>query len=86
MSLICQLTSEDIKHHFASPSASYDASTFNAMILDENPFTCHAKKKTKMSQFYWLFSSDIVAVKGLSNMEEEEGKDEQNEETGGRKK
>ena len=52
---------------------SYNTSTFNAICFDENPFACHfasMKKKTKrlefqISQFYWSFSSDIMAAKGL---------------------
>ena len=50
---------------------SYNTSTFNAMRLDENPFTRQCKKEDKkaegfqISHFYWLFLSDIVAVKGL---------------------
>ena len=46
------------------------------MRFDENPFTCHcehasAKKETKrqgfqISHFYWLFLSDVMAVKGLT--------------------
>ena len=46
-------------------------STFSAMCFDENPFTCQCEKEDKSSQrfqilpFDWLFSSDIMAVKGL---------------------
>ena len=46
-------------------------STFNAMCFDENSFTCQCKKEDRNSygfqilHFYWLFSSDIMAVKGL---------------------
>ena len=47
-------------------------SSFDAMHFDENPFTCHCEEEDKkvhvfsVSQFYWLFSSDIVVVKALS--------------------
>ena len=53
-------------------SYGYNTSTFNAMSLDENPFTCQCEKDGKnakgfqISQFYWWCSSDIMAVKGLS--------------------
>ena len=53
---------------FSSPITS----TFNAMHLDESPFTCQCQKEDKkasefqISHFYWSFSSDIIAVKGLS--------------------
>ena len=38
-------------------------STFNAVLIDENPFTCYCEKDAKtaqkfqISQFYWLFSN-----------------------------
>ena len=41
------------------------------MHFDENPFTCQCEKEDKKAEgfqilhFYWLFSSDIVAVTGL---------------------
>ena len=41
------------------------------MCSDENPFTCQCEKEGKKAQgfqvshFYWLFSSDIMAVTGL---------------------
>ena len=41
------------------------------MCFDENPFTCQREKEGKKAQglhvshFYWLFSSDVMAVKGL---------------------
>ena len=51
---------------------SYNASTFSAVRFDENPLTCQCKKKEdkkaqlfQISHFYWLFSSSIMAVKGL---------------------
>ena len=50
---------------------SFNTSTFNAMRFDENPLTCQCKKKERrkslfqISHFYWLFSSSIMAVKGL---------------------
>ena len=53
-------------------SYGYDKSAFNAMSFDENPFTCHCQKEDKnakgfqISQFYCRFSSNIMAVKGLS--------------------
>ena len=44
-------------------------STFSAIRFDENLFTCRRKKEDRkafqISHFYWLFLSDIVAVKGL---------------------
>ena len=46
-------------------------SAFSAKRIDENPFTCYCEKDVKtaqrfqISQFYWLFSNDIMAVKGL---------------------
>ena len=42
------------------------------MRCDQNPFTCQREKEDKkasrvqISRFYWSFSSDIVAVKGLN--------------------
>ena len=42
------------------------------MRLDEKPFTCQCEKKNKkaevfqISHYYWSFSSDIMAVKGLN--------------------
>ena len=42
------------------------------MRCDESPFTCQCKKDDKkaqrfpMSHFYWSFSSNIMAVKGLN--------------------
>ena len=50
---------------------SSGTSTFIAMRFDKNPLTHHCEKEDKMvegfqiSHFYWLFSSDIMAVKGL---------------------
>ena len=52
---------------------SFDASTFNAMSFDENDFTCQCgggkednnSKEFQISQFYWLFSCDVMALKGL---------------------
>ena len=50
---------------------SYNASTLNALNFDKNPFTCQCETEDKkaegfqISHFYWPFSSDIVAVKGL---------------------
>ena len=48
----------------------YITSTFGAMRFDENPFTCQCENKKakgfRILQFYWLFSSDIMAVKGLT--------------------
>ena len=52
-------------------SRSCNTSTFNGMRFNENPFTCQCKKEDKKSEgfqilhFYWSFSSDIMAVKGL---------------------
>ena len=54
---------------------SHKASTFEAMHFDEDPFTCQCKNENKKAQefqishFYWLFSSDIMAVKGLNSGE-----------------
>jgi len=45
---------------------------FQCMCFDEDPFTCQCKKEDRNSKgfhilhFYWSFSSDIMAVKGLS--------------------
>ena len=42
------------------------------MCSDENPFTCQCEKEGKKAQgfqvshFYWLFSSDIMAVTGIN--------------------
>ena len=50
---------------------SYNIFTFKAMCFDENPFTCQCEKENKkgirfqISHFYWSFSSDTMAVKGL---------------------
>ena len=60
---------------------SYGTPTFNGVLFDENPLTCShagAKKKEKRKKkeeknaegfeilyFYWSFSSDIMAAKGL---------------------
>ena len=50
---------------------SYDI-YFQCMCFDADPFTCQCKKEDRNSKgfhilhFYWSFSSDIVAVKGLS--------------------
>ena len=47
-------------------------STFNVRRCDESPFTCQREKEDKkaqrfpMSHFYWSFSNNIVAVKGLN--------------------
>ena len=52
---------------------SYDTSTFTAMRSDEKPFTCQCEKENKKGlrvsdfTFYWSFSSDVMAVKGLIN-------------------
>ena len=52
---------------------SYNTSAFNATRCDES-FHTPVRKKDKnakgfqISQFYWLFSSDIKAVRGLSTM------------------
>ena len=52
---------------------SYNTSTFNAMRLDKTPLTCQCETEDKkaeefqISLFYWSFSHDIVAVKGLNN-------------------
>ena len=41
------------------------------MCFDENPLTCQCEKEDEkaegfqMSHFYWSFSSDIMAIKGL---------------------
>ena len=46
-------------------------STFSAVSFDEDPFTCQCEKDDKKAEgfqilhFYWSFSSDIMAVKGL---------------------
>ena len=46
--------------------------TFSAMRFGESPFTCQCEKGGKnaegfqTSHFYWSFSSDIMAVKGLN--------------------
>jgi len=60
LSLICQLTSEDIKQHFTT-----------AVCFDENPFTSQSEKEeTRLKGFqilhfsYWSFLNDM-AVKGL---------------------
>ena len=48
-----------------------NASTFNGVLFDENPFTCQSEKENKKaygfqtSPFYWSFSSDITAVMGF---------------------
>ena len=50
---------------------SCNTSTFSAVRLDENPFTCQCEKESKMapgfqiSHFYWSFSRDFRAVKQL---------------------
>ena len=50
-------------------------SPFSAMRFDENPLQSQCKKENKkaegfqISHFYWSFSSDIMAVKGLTNTE-----------------
>ena len=47
-------------------------STFIYTRFNENPFTIQCEKKDKkaegfqISPFYWPFSSDIMAVKGLN--------------------
>ena len=47
-------------------------SVLNAMRFDENPFACLCGKEDKktegfqISHFYGSFSSDIMAVKGLT--------------------
>ena len=54
-----------------SISRSFNTSTFNAKRFYENPFTCRCEKenkkglRVKILHFYWSFSSDILAVKGL---------------------
>ena len=56
-----------------------------SMCSDDNPFTCQCEKEGKQAQgfqvshFYWLFSSDIMAVKGLISVlaqKEREGEGE----------
>ena len=48
---------------------------FNAVRFDETPFTCQYEKEDKktegfqISHFYGSFSSDIMAVKGLTSTE-----------------
>ena len=48
-----------------------NTSTFNAVRFDENPFKCQYEKENKkaegfhISHFYWSFSSENMAVKGL---------------------
>ena len=50
---------------------SYNKSNFNVTDFDENPFTCKYLEENKkaagieISHFYWLFSSDVMAVNGL---------------------
>ena len=50
---------------------SYNTSTFNAMPFDGDPLTCRCEEEDKkaeefqISQLYWLFSIDMMAVKGL---------------------
>ena len=54
---------------------SYNTSTFSAVRLDVNPFTCLCQKRkqknlrVQISHFQSSFSSDIVAVKGLTSTE-----------------
>ena len=54
-------------------SRSYNASTFNTISFDEFFFTYQCEKGDKnaeefqISQFYWLFSSDVMTVKGLKH-------------------
>ena len=51
---------------------SCNTCTFSAMRLDEKSFTCQCKKEDKKAEgfqilhFHWSFSSDIMAVKGLT--------------------
>ena len=50
---------------------SYNSSTFNVMRFSANPFSCSCEKEDRrlkgfVSHFYWSFSSDFTAVKGLS--------------------
>ena len=51
---------------------SCNTSTLNALNFDKNPFTCQCETEDKNTDgfqilhFYWSFSSDIMAVKGLS--------------------
>ena len=50
---------------------SCNTSTFSAVRLDENPFTCQCEKESKTApgfqilHFYWSFSRDFRAVKRL---------------------
>ena len=52
-------------------SRFYNPSTFSAIRYDESPFTCHCEKENQkaygfqISDFYWSFWSDTMAVKGL---------------------
>ena len=50
-------------------------STLNAMRFGDNPFTCKYKKEEKKAHFYWSFSNDIKAEKGLNSfhLEAEKG-------------
>ena len=47
-------------------------SSFNAMDFGDNPLTCQCEKEVKKAEgflilhFYGSFSSDIMAVKGLT--------------------
>ena len=44
------------------------------MHFDEDPFTCQCEKEDKKAygfqilHFYWSFSSDLMAVKGLKTV------------------
>ena len=55
---------------------SYNTSTFNAMRLDKNTLKCQYIKEDKkaerfqISHFYWSFSNDSMAVKGLNLWQE----------------
>ena len=55
---------------------SYNTSTFSAVRFDENPFTYQCEKEDKkakgfqISLFYWSFSNNIMAVKGLKTTNE----------------
>ena len=56
---------------------SHNKSNFNIAHFDKNPFICKTEQKRErerekekavvfqISHFYWLFSSDVTAVKGL---------------------
>ena len=60
---------------------SYNPSAFKAMRFDNNSFICQCEKENRkdygfqISHYYWSFSSEIIAMKGLKDYQDGSGQD-----------